>query len=454
MLMMSSESEPKREEVVVVGGGIIGLTTAYELSKHCSVHVVEKRSSVCQGASYQNGGVVNVESIAPVNSYMSLWATVKASALYMTTGQPTNSVIMPAALLEPNLLLWVKYFILNSSQERIQYHAEGMRQIGAAIAPLMEELFERTGFDKVSHNFHYTPGLLLSKVGDPAKYVAEKQALFDTVFPKHFVTGTELAKVKECSGIQGLESAGHNVGCVEPDNITVNTRKLGESLQAYLVEKGVQFTYGEDIKLVTRDNKVTHVESDDGTTVTGDKYVVCAGYDSNKLLQNIGLKIPLVPIKAYSLHIENPAVADRWRYAVHISAEVAGLFTPYREGLEQHSIRVTGIRDMEGRDPTLRPERVESLMQVARQFTGSDWKEENVKVWCGIMPLSPDDFPVIGQTKRFSNLYINTGHGFRGTAYSLPSARLLAQLMTQAGGKPTANTCFDKKFADPARFGM
>ena len=57
------------------------------------VHVVEKKDEVCLGASYQNGGVVNVESISPVNSYMSLWATFKASALYLISGKTTNSVI-------------------------------------------------------------------------------------------------------------------------------------------------------------------------------------------------------------------------------------------------------------------------------------------------------------------------------------------------------------------------
>ena len=99
---------------------------------------------------------------------------------------------------------------------------------------------------------------------------------------------------------------------------------------------------------------------------------------------------------------------------------MAGLFTPYREAEGENSIRVTGIRDMDGRNPIERPERVDSLMQVAHRFAGSDWSERDVSVWCGIMPLSPDDFPVIGQASKFSNLYINTGHGFRGTAYSLP----------------------------------
>ena len=206
--------------------------------------------------------------------------------------------------------------------------------------------------------------------------------------------------------------------------------------------------------MVNEDDKMKHIESDDGLTISGDNYVVCAGYDSNRLLKSIGLNIPLVPIKAYSLHISNPAVAAKWKYAVHIQADVAGLFTPYREGEGEQGIRVTGIRDMDGRNPIERPERVDSLMQVAHRFAGSDWSERDVTVWCGIMPLSPDDFPVIGQASKFSNLYINTAHGFRGTAYSLPSARLLLQLMMKTAGKGEGETCFETKYADPARFGL
>ena len=128
------------------------------------MHLVERETEVCHGASYQNGGVVNVESIAPVNSYMSLTATVKNSALALLTGKPINSMIRPSALLEPNVLLWVRHFLANKSDERVRYQAEGMRQIGASITPLVEQLFVQTGLDRRQHNFHYTPGLLLSKV--------------------------------------------------------------------------------------------------------------------------------------------------------------------------------------------------------------------------------------------------------------------------------------------------
>ena len=70
---------------------------------------------------------------------------ISPTAISYITGKPTNSIIRPAALLEPNQIKWAKYFIMNSSQENIKYHSEGMRQIGAQITLLMEELFEHSG---------------------------------------------------------------------------------------------------------------------------------------------------------------------------------------------------------------------------------------------------------------------------------------------------------------------
>ena len=379
MNMASKENvNTKKSTIVILGAGIIGLTTAYELSKvgHFNVHVIEKRNDVCKGASYQNGGVVNVESIAPVNSYMSLWKTIQSSVISYVTGEPTNSMIRPSALLEPNLLLWVKHFMLNSSKDKIKYHSEGMRQIGATITPLMEEMFECTGFDRQSHNFHYTPGLILSSVKNPEAYVHSKRNTFDEVFKKKYITGKDLEKIKSQSGIRGLDESvvdnTINVGCLEPNNITVNTKTLGDSLKQYLLENGVQFTFGREVNLVTNsnDDKIKHLKCDDGSIICGDSFVVCCGYDSNRLLKSIGMAVPLVPIKAYSLHINSIQSAVNWRYAVHIQAEsgVAGLYTPYREGQDLHSLRITGIRDMDGVNPIERPERLKALMQVAQRY--------------------------------------------------------------------------------------
>ena len=82
-----------------------------------------------------------------------------------------------------------------------------------------------------------------------------------------------------------------------------------------------------------------------------------------------------------------------------------------------------------------------ALMKGASSFLGEDWDpERDVSVWAGVMVVSPDDFPLVGNTKRYPNLYLNVGHGFRGTNWSLPSAALLAQAMTLPEGANEAHS--------------
>ena len=130
---------------------------------------------------------------------------------------------------------------------------------------------------------------------------------------KQYVIGAELEKVKRESGILGLDEAGHNLGCVEPHNLTLNTARLGASLRSRLEEKGVSFIMGREARLVAEGGRVVAVEVDGGTKVVADNYVVCAGYNSLSILRNLGLNIPLLPIKAYSLHINNCPPATNWR---------------------------------------------------------------------------------------------------------------------------------------------
>ena len=125
--------------------------------------------------------------------------------------------------------------------------------------------------------------------------------------------GAELEKVKRESGILGLDEAGHNLGCVEPHNLTLNTARLGASLRSRLEEKGVSFIMGREARLVAEGGRGVAVEVDGGTKVVADNYVVCAGYNSLSILRNLGLNIPLLPIKAYSLHINNCPPATNWR---------------------------------------------------------------------------------------------------------------------------------------------
>ena len=105
---------------------------------------------------------------------------------------------------------------------------------------------------------------------------------------------------------------------------------------------------------------------------------------------------------------------------------------------------------MDGFNSVTRKERVRALMDSAREFLGTDFDEnKDVAVWSGVMPVSPDDFPMVGPLKRYPNLYVNVGHGFRGTNWSMATSKLLAQLMSGE-----SRTCIEAELASPRRFGL
>merc|ERR1711871_876405 len=119
----------QKERVVIVGAGVIGLTTAYCLSratKRYDIHIVDHREKPAAGCSYQNGGVINVESITPVNAYMSPPKSIWASLQYRLQGKPTNTMITWRALAEPGLFHWCWYFYRNTSPESIQANSKKM----------------------------------------------------------------------------------------------------------------------------------------------------------------------------------------------------------------------------------------------------------------------------------------------------------------------------------------
>ena len=222
---------------------MIGLTTAYCLSratKRYDIHIVDHREKPAAGCSYQNGGVINVESITPVNAYMSPPKSIWASLQYRLQGKPTNTMITWRALAEPGLFHWCWYFYRNTSPESIQANSKKMLALGTASGLLWRDAVRHLGLNAKGHNFNSTPGLLLSRVADPVAVANGKKEVFDSIHPKTYVTEPKaLAGIQRDSGLANLAQQGYNFGCVEPHNLTINTRKFCQSLADHLEAHGV-----------------------------------------------------------------------------------------------------------------------------------------------------------------------------------------------------------------------
>jgi len=251
------------------------------------------------------------------------------------------------------------------------------------------------------------------------------------------------------SGLEGLGQFNFNLGCIEPNNYTINTRSFCKQLEQYLKSQGVMFHYCSEVdRFITNGSLVNAVTLSNGQRLVADSFVLCAGYETCYLLQNVGVHLPLAPVKAYSLHIKDAAIAPDLKYAAHLDAKVACLITPYTD-LQPAAVRVTGIRDLDGFNNITRADRVQALLEAASCFVGSDWNTQYADIWSGVMAVSPNDLPIVGNIESFENLFVNVGHGFRGTNWSLACAKLLSEVIAGDG-----DSCLNRGSMSPARYGV
>ena len=170
----------RKKRLIVIGSGVVGLTSAYCIERmspgEYDIQVVDRHADPAAGTSFQNGGVINVEAIVPLSTYMSFPQTFKDALWSELTGTPVNTTISLRALLEPGLFGWVYHFWRNSSEAAVQHNAETMQKLGELTGPLFELVAAELGLSPSTHNFARTPGLALSDVADPAASVAARKA--------------------------------------------------------------------------------------------------------------------------------------------------------------------------------------------------------------------------------------------------------------------------------------
>ena len=189
-----------------------------------------------------------------------------------------------------------------------------------------------------------------------------------------------------------------------------------------LARQGVQFRQGSTVEALEADGgRITGVRID-GRLETADRYVLAAGSWSPRLLAPLGIRLPVYPLKGYSLTIP---VSD---------PEMAPISTVLDESYKvaitrfDDRIRVGGMAEVSGYDMSLPERRRQTLEMVVRSLYPEGGDLEAAEFWAGLRPSTPDGPPVIGAT-RYSNLLLNTGHGTLGWTMACGSGRYLADLV-------------------------
>jgi len=403
-------------KVLILGSGVIGVTSAYYLARagH-EVTVVDRQASPAQETSFANAGEVSP-------GYSSPWAgpgvPVKAIKWLLMRHGPL--VIWPK--LDPRMWIWGLKMLRNCTAERYAVNKSRMIPIAEFSRDCLRALRAEIGI-KYDERSRGTLQLFrqqkqLDGTGDDIAVLKQYGVPFE-VLDRDGCVGAEpaLSAVKE-KFVGGLRL---------PQDETGDCHMFTQALAAEAAKLGVKFLFNTGIDcLVAEGGKITGVVTSAGL-LQADAYVAALGSWSPRLLKPVGISVPVYPIKGYSITVP---VIDEAGAPVSTVMDESYKVAITRLGSR---IRVGGTAEISGYSASLDAARRATLDHSLTDMFPRGGDLSKATFWCGLRPMTPDGPPVIGAT-RYSNLHLNTGHGTLGWTMACGSGRVLADLLS--GRKP------------------
>ena len=398
--------------VIVLGSGVIGVTSAYYLAEagH-EVVVLDRQEGAALETSFANAGEVSPGYSAP-------WAApgIPLKALKWLFMRHRPLFIWPRP--DPDLIRWGLAMLRNCTAARYERNKGRMVPLAEYSRDRLRELRADRG---ISYDERSQGTLQLFRTQKMLDGTAKDIAILEK-----FGVPYELLDVDGCVAVEpalGLVREKFVGGLRLPGDETGDCFKFTQALAAVCRQQGVEFRNGTRIQgLTTEAGKVTGVVTEQGT-VTGDAYVMALGSYSPLLLRKIGIELPVYPVKGYSLTIPitDPAGAP----------ESTVMDETHKVAMTRlgDRIRVGGMAELDGYSSTLRPARRATLEHVITDLYPKGGDVAQASFWCGLRPMTPDGPPVIGR-ERYDNLYLNTGHGTLGWTMACGSGRVLADLVS------------------------
>jgi D-amino-acid dehydrogenase len=402
--------------VLVIGGGVVGLCCAYELSRAGADVTVLERGGVGQGASRGNTGWV-----CPSFSYPLPAPGIVGEGLrgMLRGGGPL--AIRPS--LDPTFVRWLLGFRRSATRERWEH---GVRALIALNSRTLE-LFDSYAADGVDFEMHRS-GLLL--VATTPAGLASYAAVFGDLRALGFEgesveLGPEEAKELE-PALAGERLAGGVHALVDR---YVRPESLLDGLAAHLAAHGVEVRENIEVEGLAAANGGIRVQTTTGP-IEADRAVVAAGASSPPLLSRVGVSLPLVGARGYSFTFSGGAM--RPSHALYLAEAKVGI-SSYAD-----SVRIAGVFELGNSSDVLHRRRLEAMLATVEPYF-SDWRpssETALLEWAGLRPMTADGLPLIGRSPALQSVFVATGHGMLGVTLAPATAALLTPLVLEGRAAP------------------
>lgn len=396
------------KKVIIIGGGIIGLCSAYYLQKEGHQVTIIDQSNMDGGASYVNAGYLSPSHIVPLSAPGVMkkglkWMLNSASPLY----------IKPR--LDSDFLKWTLAFNKSCNTNHVTKAIPAIKDISLMSQDLYDDIKRDESF-----TFHYEKkGLLM--LCQTEKMLEEE---------------VETARLAKREGLDAEEISVKELEVLEP-NVNLNVKgatfykcdshttpqEFMDEMKAYLKAVGVTFYSNEkveDLEVVNR--KIVSIKTNN-QTFTADEFVLAAGSWSHLLSKKLGLKLLLQAGKGYRINTnQNTGIQ-----IPSILAEVKVAVTPMNG-----FTRFAGTMEIAGINHNINRVRVEAIANAATRYYPEIklTSEEKDNAACGLRPVSPDGLPYIGKSSKCSNLTIAAGHAMMGWSMGTGTGKLVSEIIS------------------------
>ena len=388
-------------KIVVLGAGVIGVTSAWYLSKDGhDVTVIDRQPTAGLETSFANGGQISVSHAEP-------WANPGAPGkIYKWLGREDAPLLFRLRA-DPRQWSWALQFLIECLPERTRRNTLTILRLGLYSRDLLKALRRETG---VLYD-HLEKGILQLHT-DAREFEAAHRRV--ELLRSH---GCEMhvKNVPECMALEPALRAtriGLIGGTYAPDDESGDAHQFTGNLAELCRTQGVQFGYEHSIESLSIDGDVVAgaiVRDPEGRreVVKADAFLVALGSYSPFLLSPVGINVPVYPVKGYSVTV--PLTHPELAPTLSLSDENAKVAIS-RLG---NRLRAAGTAELTGYDTSLNDARCDAILSRIEQLFPGAGDYAAASRWAGLRPATPSNVPLIGHT-RLRNLFLNTGHGTLG----------------------------------------
>lgn len=398
-----------KKDIVIVGGGCIGLMSAYCLLKSGRDVTVIDKTDITNGTSFGNAGLLSAFKKAPLSAPGVIGDTIKL----MLKGESPASV---HPTLNPHILKWLLKFATSANEDRLRRTLALFERYGQIALDMYESMVEDDGMD-----FHFCKDGLLMIYTEQNTFDAK--AAVCTNPDAYEILSKE--RTKEYMPILNDKVIG---SILLKENAHVDPGEFMIELKKYLEQKGVEFILNEEVMRLEFANSqvskvITTKNSFEAQTV-----ILSTGAD-DKLAKQAQNKFMMTPAKGYSVTFKMEESLKPKTSSLFADLFIA--MTPRRD-----TVRMTSKLEIGSNNPDVVKKQIDSIHKNLSLYT-KDFEKVDMVEWAGFRPLTPNDMPILGYDENYKNLVHATGLGWLGITFAPAIGKIINDVITIDGRNET-----------------